>query len=486
MRSSAFTFIERHCEKLALCVSALAAIYLACTFLIRSPNTVTYEGRTLAPRELHATILRQAHALQQQMDESRAPQADVPPYHERFERRHAAGVFGAGFRPPGEPATLDLRQAATFGRAFELPTQTYRDLPTLSPPAPAGLVTATGHALRNGIDQSAVDADSVPSPWEELTWIRIAALFDTEGERQARQTAGYPPHAQRVHIVGIDVQRQQLLANGEFSPWQPVHTPAGSPTVTIPAPTFDDRTGRLLNREDLRAASSEIESSRESLLRPSLPCSTAVVQMWPESVFTVDASDATRIWTYDTHVHPGKTYRYRMRARVWNPLLGRPQTLADPTAARNAVIAGAWSRPSETAQAAPRTHFFLLGRGVQRDTASVEVWRWLRGHWLRKTFTAAVGDVIGGMAKVKTGDTATANRPIREPVDFSTGVALLDLREETPPALSSLSHVQLPMVAAKPTLVLTGYNAISDLTFERSQQADRNNPLRRRLRARSP
>jgi hypothetical protein len=123
------------------------------------------------------------------------------------------------------------------------------------------------------------------------------------------------------------------------------------------------------------------------------------------------------VWAHDDTVQPGKTYRYRMRVRLKNPLYGTWNLAKDPKLAEQFTIDSPWTDWKEVK--APRnTEFFFANARTQikDDTvlsATVNVFKRIKGEWTMEQFTVAPGDSIGG---VKNG------------VDYSTGATLEDLR----------------------------------------------------------
>lgn len=67
----------------------------------------------------------------------------------------------------------------------------------------------------------------------ELAYVSLAAYFPREAQRDAMIAASYAPFRSRVYVVGNDVQRQEMLANGEFSAWQDVTNSKATPRLDI-------------------------------------------------------------------------------------------------------------------------------------------------------------------------------------------------------------------------------------------------------------
>ncbi|MBK8914529.1 MAG: hypothetical protein IPM64_07985 [Phycisphaerales bacterium] len=64
MSKGSFNFFELHAEKLVLGVCGVFLLYMVWAFLISTPNTVEYGGRSVAPGELDEAILTAARDLE--------------------------------------------------------------------------------------------------------------------------------------------------------------------------------------------------------------------------------------------------------------------------------------------------------------------------------------------------------------------------------------------------------------------------------------
>ncbi len=134
------------------------------------------------------------------------------------------------------------------------------------------------------------------------------------------------------------------------------------------------------------------------------------------------------VWFHDDTVEAGKTYRYRMRVKLWNRYVGRKRALKDPEQAKPPVVVGEWSFPSEPVTVTPSTYFFFSGAHAP-DSASADVWKWRKGRWFKERFDVSVGDVIGGAVRsVKTGEYDEEGDEVKADIDFTTGAVVLDLR----------------------------------------------------------
>lgn len=113
------------------------------------------------------------------------------------------------------------------------------------------------------------------------------------------------------------------------------------------------------------------------------------------------------VWVHDFSAEPGKTYRYRMRVVLNNPLFGREAYLSDSqkTVAAAPTLDGNWSGWSSPIEVERDRHFFVvsaseddrLGSGPR---AAVEVYEFYYGYWRKGSTTLEPGDTIHARAKL--------------------------------------------------------------------------------------
>jgi hypothetical protein len=104
------------------------------------------------------------------------------------------------------------------------------------------------------------------------------------------------------------------------------------------------------------------------------------------------------VWCHDLSVQPGKSYRYKVRYTLFNPVYNQPnkakQEVAD-TFGIDSPDTG-WS---DTAAVPWRTRFFATGKivsGHVNVTVPFTVFTWHNGLWQKKDYPAiAPGDEIG-------------------------------------------------------------------------------------------
>ena len=106
--------------------------------------------------------------------------------------------------------------------------------------------------------------------------------------------------------------------------------------------------------------------------------------------------DPLVLWAHDDTVEEDKTYRYRMRLGVFNPIVGTNQLNGQNKQTKNNVVL--WSDFSEVTKPVeiPLTLYFFP-RDLQETTKSltVTVSRYVLGYWYSKDFTVKTGEMIG-------------------------------------------------------------------------------------------
>lgn len=600
-KRGSISLIELHVEKGVLALAAVFLIGMVARFLVMEPNTVTVGSQAHGPGELDQAILRQAEDLQRAVRNADAEAPEVPEYARELRREHEGGLFvepDAG--APPLPKTLDV--VARFNPPLPVleEGQEPEDVRLVTPLKPTPPVVRTGLSVvyRRPVNLLPFDESTLPEGSTgpaEMSWVTIGSFFPREAQQNEMIKAGYAGYRAKVYVAGVDVQRQQMLANGEFGPWEDVPRAAVMPALDPPAPAYDDRSGELVNQPELDQALTILRSAQQTLMQPlfypvqagddwQLPplpglkfetpkeeeeeaaagesprgapapdrspppdprgggraapggggraapggggraapggggrsapgggragptggqrppqtdpgdearlarqkledarealgkkdWDTAnrlceeVLQIQKASrglrtqaqrikelvkikqeqgspdvppppqeplplITNPDKEGEPAVWCHDVTVEPGKTYRYRMRVKLWNRYVGRPDNLHDSNRhlADQSLLVGEWSLPSDPVTATSRRHFFVRGPAFGEPAASVDVFTWYKGNWLKEDFDVRVGDVIGGIEEMKTGDIDEEGKLKREPVDFTTGAIVLDLRFDEP------------------------------------------------------
>ena len=161
---------------------------------------------------------------------------------------------------------------------------------------------------------------------------------------------------------------------------------------------------------------------------------------------TPQRQNEIRIWQHDETIQPGKTYRYRARYYIKNPLFQNPGACKKPADAKIFSCASPWSDWGPAIEIPALTNFFIAN--VIGGKVRFDVFTWNKGQNLHTRVDAAPGDVIAG-----------ANNG----VNFVTGHTVVDYRSD-PKNINSV------------ILANTNGDAII-----RTQKGDQNNPIYKKL-----
>lgn len=134
-------------------------------------------------------------------------------------------------------------------------------------------------------------------------------------------------------------------------------------------------------------------------------------------------------WAHDDTAEPGKSYRYKIRLGVFNPIAGTNQFGEQDKSLKDKVIL--WSNFSDTTEAVdiPET-LYLFPREVQEATrtVTVQVSRYVLGYWYSKDFMVKQGELIGEAGEYKiTEEEGQKSVTVPKMVNYATGAVLVDI-----------------------------------------------------------
>ena len=165
-------------------------------------------------------------------------------------------------------------------------------------------------------------------------------------------------------------------------------------------------------------------------------------------------------WAHDDTAEPEKTYRYRIRLGVFNPMAGASGvaqqdksaiSLADKSRVKNAILWSEFSSPSATVEIPGVLYFFAKGIQEAAKKVTVQVCKYAMGYWHSEDFLVGQGEVIGKPVESKP----PAPAPMPRPVGVETG-ASRGGRAEANPRIPTYreSSVGQPLYGTGPDTVL--------------------------------
>ena len=156
-----------------------------------------------------------------------------------------------------------------------------------------------------------------------------------------------------------------------------------------------------------------------------------------EGILIVERTDLAKLrepltfWAHDDTLEPGKSYRYRIRLGVFNPLAGTGKFYEEDSDLKNQIVL--WSEFSDVEEIVkvPGTlYFFPLDVQEAAGSVTVDIAKHSLGYWYTKGFAIKPGEQIGTVAEYEP-EQEKARRPAAPgsylTIDYSTGAVLVDL-----------------------------------------------------------
>jgi hypothetical protein len=257
-RKGSISFIELHLDKGVLGLAVLFAVFLAVRYLILEPNKVEFAGEKLGPSQLDDALVRRADDLARAVQNAQPAKTPVEEYAKQLEDGVKAGLFGVT-DPNSPPLPEVLPVAAQFGTPLPVIEEGLEidDVALVTPLKPEAPLAMTGISLAyrrspvlpTGTASTAPPADEPEDP-EELSWVTVAAYFPLEEEQSQMADAGYAGYRAKPFVVGVDAQRQEMTASGEYSEWADVVPGKAMPKIDLPRPEYNEK-GELRNQAEL-------------------------------------------------------------------------------------------------------------------------------------------------------------------------------------------------------------------------------------------
>lgn len=136
--------------------------------------------------------------------------------------------------------------------------------------------------------------------------------------------------------------------------------------------------------------------------------------------------DPLLFWAHDDTAEAGKTYKYRIRIGVFNPIAGTNSFKdRDKTFKEDVILWSNYSNETEPVTIQPRWYFFPQNYRDTDKMVNMRVCRYLLAKWYSKDFRVKPGEVIGA----ETDTAKNEDTGISEPnnVNFANGTVLVDV-----------------------------------------------------------
>jgi len=134
-------------------------------------------------------------------------------------------------------------------------------------------------------------------------------------------------------------------------------------------------------------------------------------------------------WAHDDTIEPQKSYRYRIRLGVLNPIAGKNQFKEQDEALKDkAILWSEFSGVTDVLDVPGKLYFFPSDMQEATGTLTVQVSRYVLGYWYSNNFMVKPGEVIGKVVEYKPTDEEEKNAvKVPSKVDYATGAVLVDV-----------------------------------------------------------
>lgn len=139
----------------------------------------------------------------------------------------------------------------------------------------------------------------------------------------------------------------------------------------------------------------------------------------PSGLFQVFNFNDITVWANDDTARPNRSYRYKMRYALLNPLYHMANVAKNPKDTLVFTLWSPFSAPTDPISVSANVEYFVKNVGFDRSSVTLTVFRWANGRWQSKEFRVAPGDMIGGP------DQASG-------IDYTTNATLVMVRESEP------------------------------------------------------
>ncbi|MHC4644563.1 MAG: hypothetical protein ACYTBJ_03605 [Planctomycetota bacterium] len=542
MNKKGGSFFEKHVEKMVLAVVGLVCLWLLITHVFISPNKVGLGNRHYGPGDVDGRILEQAQNLSARLKGDPTP----PPVYDPCLLRYAEYL---------DSTVTVNRQLAVPLRPWQSPPSQVRriyDIPLVGKlfDIAVGHIRAVAYVPTVEIDKDNAYQQTTSEP-NDIDFVTVEAKLDVAqlyrtfhesfaGEEVRKDWRD--PCLARPVLAAVHLQRQELLADGDWGDWKDVprtridprrdsfdiiedaaKLPVGGvkvrrlqfdrPTVVMDLlqpeayriasadeewfpPSIHkgyDKFRRELEAQVMREAKEEEKKERErqrygsrsgpagygagrgtpgygqyddtggwpgayeeggrmpirKKKKPRRPPTTQDVSK-PTSAddfyrefkaMLIDRrTDLSKrreplvFWAHDDTVEPGKTYQYRIRLGVFNPIADTNWFSPEDQAYKARVVL--WSGFSEAKKLVDvpeRSYFFPTTAQEAAKTVRVQVSKYFLGRWRSKPFLVRQGEVIGKVEENHNKDSASKtseteeNILVPERIDYTTGTMLVDV-----------------------------------------------------------
>jgi len=198
-----------------------------------------------------------------------------------------------------------------------------------------------------------------------------------------------------------------------------------------------DRTSRRDRLEEKQKKRDEGRDSDRS--RKEEKTIDAVYEKFDEVLINADSelskmTEPLLFWAHDDTAEAGKTYRYKIRLGVCNPIVGTKKVKSGYESYQNQVIIWGNEIETETVRIPMKLYFFAKDIQEAANTVKVEIFRYSLGYWYQNEYVIQAGEAIGKVdewdrEEILDSEDSEKDRDdilLPDKVDFSTGAVMVD------------------------------------------------------------
>ena len=428
------SFLEKHVEKLMLCVCVLLLAYTTLHWVVSSPREMRIVppsgmgDQAVSPDQADRKLLDAAAAIEKHVKDIEPPEQTLPKWMEIVQKlqdrsipRTAAADVGVARAPlsiPSIPPGADPVSLKLVREKLQAPGK---------PAIWSGFVLP-----------KALPGDDKPN---DVVAVTGAVVFPAKDLRTAwghllRDIAAKPI----IAAVGVEVEVFERKADGTWpDQGRPVTTVANLDQPVPAIPAYDGSNAEAIQKAMESAAGAEILGK---VIQPEFwDIWNAPTRAWgpwrvnlPKTALSgttlqqqIDAGGDVLVWFHDVSSVSGKEYKYRVRLVLVSPLLSYDAELAKDLKAdaKVATVTTDWSPLSDPGSVRKETKFFLTGASDLTGKVRVSVYTQRLGQQANKAFQVTPGQSIGEKVDVPLTHPATG-KVEKVTVDFSTGATAVD------------------------------------------------------------
>lgn len=148
-----------------------------------------------------------------------------------------------------------------------------------------------------------------------------------------------------------------------------------------------------------------------------------------------EISPIQQIWAHDARpesIGGGKTYQYRMRALLYNRLVGEPRMVLNDDDAKTLFIPGEWSEPSDPIYVESTSYYYVTAMDRRDNEVKIELYQWYEGYWVTRRFDFAIGQPVARMGRCPIPVRDDPDDIDNAQVEFDMGVTVADIHASRP------------------------------------------------------